>query len=133
MFYLNSKVYILMKNNVIRQIFLITSCQLSLSKQIMQMLKLQPFIFPCCAVMPHLFIAFVFPSSNTVGIGFQTLDRITDHTNKFYKQKLNGDNNPLTINNFTQTIQIYDADINIAVNMERQGIRKCPCISRTCR
>ena len=83
--------------------------------------------------MPHLFIAFVFPSSNTVGIGFQTLDRITDHTNKFYKEKLNGDNNPLTINNFPQTIQIYDADINIAVNMEKQGIRKCPCISHTCR
>ena len=29
----------------------------------------------------------------------QTLDRITDHANKFYKEKLHGDNNPLAINN----------------------------------
>ena len=49
------------------------SCQLSPSKQIMQMLKLQPFIFPCYAVVPHLFIAFVFPSSNIVGIGIHRL------------------------------------------------------------
>ena len=40
--------------------FLINSCQLSPSKQIMQMLKLQPLIFPCYAVVPHLFIAFFF-------------------------------------------------------------------------
>ena len=43
------------------------------SKQIMQMLKLQPFIFPCYAVVPHLFIAFVFPLSNIVGIGIHRL------------------------------------------------------------
>ena len=49
------------------------SCQLSPSKQIMQMLKLQPFIFPCYAVVPHLFIAFVFPLSNIVGIGIHRL------------------------------------------------------------
>ena len=73
MFYLNSKVYILMKSNMTRQIFLINSCQLSPSKQIMQMLKLQPFIFPCYAVVPHLFIAFVFPLSNIVGIGIRRL------------------------------------------------------------
>ena len=36
--------------------------QLSPLKQIMQMLKLQPFIFPCYTVVPHLFIAFVFQS-----------------------------------------------------------------------
>ena len=53
--------------------FLINSCQLSPSKQIMQMLKLQPFIFPCYAVVPHLFIAFVFPLSNIVGIGIHRL------------------------------------------------------------
>ena len=46
----------------------------------------------------------------------QTLDRITDHANKFYKGKLNGDNHPLTINNFLRTLQIYVADINIALN-----------------
>ena len=51
----------------------------------------------------------------------QTLDRITDHANKFYKEKFNGDNNPLTINNFPRTLQIYDADINIAFNLEKQG------------
>ena len=52
----------------------------------------------------------------------QALDRITDHANKFYKEKLNGDNHPLTINNFPRTLQIYDADINIAFNLEKQGI-----------
>ena len=50
----------------------------------------------------------------------QTLDRITDHANKFYKEKLNGNNHPLTINNFPRTLQIYDADINIAFNLEKQ-------------
>ena len=49
-------------------IFLINSCQLTPSKQIMQMLKLQPFIFTCYDVVPHLFITFVFPLSNIVGI-----------------------------------------------------------------
>ena len=96
------------------------SCQLSPSKQIMQMLKLQPFIFPCYAVVPHLFIAFVFPLSNIVGIGIHRLDRITDHANKFCKEKLNGDNHPLTINNFPQTLQIYQADINTAFNLKKQ-------------
>ena len=52
------------------------SSQLSPSKQIMQMLKLQPFIFPCYAVVPHLFIAFVFLLSNIVGIGIYTLPMI---------------------------------------------------------
>ena len=51
----------------------------------------------------------------------QTLNRITDHANKFYKEKLNGNNHPLTINNFPRTLQIYDADINIAFNLEKQG------------
>ena len=55
----------------------------------------------------------------------QTLDRITDHANKFYKEKLNGNNHPLTINNFPRTLQIYDADINIAFNLEKQGIPCC--------
>ena len=50
----------------------------------------------------------------------QTLGRITDHANKFYKEKLNGDTHPLTINNFPRTLQIYDADINIAFNLEKQ-------------
>ena len=45
------------------------------------------------------------------------------HANKFYKEKLNGNNNPLTINNFPSTaLQVYDADINIAFNLEKQGV-----------
>ena len=70
--------------------------------------------------MLHLFIAFVFPLSNIVGIGIHRLDRITDHANKFCKEKLNGDNHPLTINNFPQTLQIYQADINTAFNLKKQ-------------
>ena len=46
----------------------------------------------------------------------QTLNRITDHAIKFYNKKLNGDNNALTINNFPRILQIYYADINIALN-----------------
>ena len=38
------------------------------------------------------------------------------------QRKLSGDNYPLTINNFQSTLQIYDADINIAFNLEKQGI-----------
>ena len=89
----------------------------------MQMLKLQPFIFP---VVPHLFTAFFFSIIKYHGYwNSQTLGRITDHANKFYKEKLNGDNHPLTINNFPRALQIYDADINIAFNLEKQGILCC--------
>ena len=55
----------------------------------------------------------------------QTLDRITDHANKFFKEKVNGDNHPLAINNFPRTLQIYEADINIASNLKKQGILCC--------
>ena len=55
----------------------------------------------------------------------QTLDRITDHANKLYREKLYGDNHGLTSNNFPKTLQIYDADINIAFNLEKQGILCC--------
>ncbi|RMX39560.1 hypothetical protein pdam_00006107 [Pocillopora damicornis] len=82
-----------------------TICQLTPSKQIMQMLKLQPFIFTCYDVVPHLFITFVFPLSNI------TLDRITDHANKFYKEKLSGNNHPLTINNFPRTLHMKQISI----------------------
>ena len=94
-------------------------------KQIIQMLKLQTFIFPCYAVVLHLFLTIVIPSSNVVGIGIQTLEESLDHANNIYKGKLNGDNHPLTINNFPRTLQIYDADINIAFNLEKQGILCC--------
>ena len=49
----------------------------------------------------------------------------TDHANKFYKEKLNGDNHPLTINNLPRTLQIYDADIDTTFNLEKQGILYC--------
>ena len=55
----------------------------------------------------------------------QTLEESLDHANNIYKGKLNGDNHPLTINNFPRTLQIYDADINIAFNLEKQGILCC--------
>ena len=55
-----------------------------------------------------------------MGIGIHRLDRITDHANKFCKEKLNGDNHPLTINNFPQTLQIHEADINTAFNLKKQ-------------
>ena len=41
----------------------------------------------------------------------------TNHANKFYKEKPNGNNHTLTINNFPRTLQIYDADIHIAFNL----------------
>ena len=49
----------------------------------------------------------------------------TNHANKFYKEKLNGVNHLLTINNFPRTLQIYDADINIAFNLEKKEILCC--------
>ncbi|RMX41110.1 hypothetical protein pdam_00003311 [Pocillopora damicornis] len=79
-------------------------------KQIMQILKLQLFISPCYAVVPHLFKAFVFPSSNI------TLNRITDHANKFYKEKLNGNNHPLTIKNF----QIFPHPLQSLVDIVKE-------------
>ena len=43
----------------------------------------------------------------------QTLNRISDHANKFYKEKLNGDNHPLTINNFPRKYIKYTTQILI--------------------
>ena len=37
------------------------------------------------------------------------------------QRKTHGDNHPPTINNFPKALQIYDADINIAFNLEKQG------------
>ena len=107
-----------MKNNVIWQIFLINSCQLSPSKQIMQQIMLCS-----CATS---FYSICFSIIKYCGYwNSQTLDRITDHANKLYREKLYGDNHRLTINNFPKTLQIYDADINIAFNLEKQGIQWC--------
>ena len=69
------------------------------------------------------FIAFVFLLSNIVGIGIHRLDRITDHACKqVLQRKLNGNNHPLTMNNFPWTLQIYEADIDTAFNLKKQGI-----------
>ena len=78
---------------------------------------------PCCA---SSFCSICFSIIKYCGYwNSQTLDRITDHANKFYKEKLNGNNHPLTINNFPRTLQIYEADINIASNLKKQGILCC--------
>ena len=55
----------------------------------------------------------------------QTPGKITDNANKFSKEKLNCDNHRLSINNFPRTLQIYAADIDIAFNLEKQGILCC--------
>ena len=44
-------------------------------------------------------------------------------------QIIAGDNHPLTINNFPRTLQICDSDINIASNLEKQGILCCTSLS----
>ena len=126
MFYLNSKVYMFMKNNVIWQILLINICQLSPLEANHADAEITTIHIPllcCCATS---FYSICFSIIKYCGYwNSQTLDRITDHANKFYKEKLNGNNHPLTINNFPRTLQIYDADINIAFNLEKQGILCC--------
>ena len=75
----------------------------------------------CCATS---FYSICFSTGKYCGYwSSQNLDRIIDHADKFYKEKLNGDNHSLTINSFPRTLQIYDADINIAFNLEKQGIQ----------
>ena len=77
----------------------------------------------CCCATPFYSICF----SIIKYCGYrnsQTLGRITDHANKFYKEKLYDNNHPLTINNFPRTLQIYDIDINIAF-LEKQGTLCC--------
>ena len=126
MFYLNSKVYILMKNNVIWQIFLINSCQLSpleANHADAESTTIHIPLLCCCATS---FYSICFSIIKYCGYwNSQTLDRITDHANKFYKEKLDGDNHLLTINNFPRTLQIYDADIKNVFNLEKQGIICC--------
>ena len=55
----------------------------------------------------------------------QTLEAIIDHASMFYREKLYPINPHLTINDFPSTLQIYDADISIAFNLEKQGILSC--------
>ena len=47
----------------------------------------------------------------------------------FYTEKLYANNQQLTINDFPCTVQIYDADISIAFNLEKQGILCCTSLA----
>ena len=99
--------------------------QLSPSKQIMQMLKLQPFIFTCYDVVPHLFITFVFPLSNIVGIRIHRhwIESLTMQTS-FTKKNLVAIKPSTDYQQFPKDTS-YEADINIAFNLEKQGILWC--------
>ena len=121
MFYLNSKVYILMKNNMKWHIsdWQLSAVPLKANHADAEITTIHIPLLCCCATS---FYSICFSIIKYCGYwNSQTLDRITDHANKFYKEKLNGNNHPLTINNFPRTLQIYDADINIAFNLEKQG------------
>ena len=87
MFYLNSKVYMLMKNNVIWQILLINICQLSSLEANHADAEITTIHIPllcCCATS---FYSICFSIIKYCGYwNSQTLDRITDHANKFYKE-----------------------------------------------
>ena len=87
MFYLNSKVYMLMKNNVIWQILLINIRQLSPLEANHADAEITTIHIPllcCCATS---FYSICFSIIKYCGYwNSQTLDRITDHANKFYKE-----------------------------------------------
>ena len=87
MFYLNSKVYMLMKNNVIWQILLINIYQLSPLEANHADAEITTIHIPllcCCATS---FYSICFSIIKYCGYwNSQTLDRITDHANKFYKE-----------------------------------------------
>ena len=59
----------------------------------------------------------------------QTLEAIIDHASMFYREKLYPMNEHLTINDFPSTLQIYDADISVAFNLEKQGILSCTSLT----
>lgn len=59
----------------------------------------------------------------------QTLEAIIDHASMFYREKLYPINQHLTINDFPSTLQIYDADISIALNLEKQGVLSCTSLT----
>ncbi|XP_015764283.1 PREDICTED: uncharacterized protein LOC107343234 [Acropora digitifera] len=55
----------------------------------------------------------------------QTREAIIDHASMFYREKLYPIDQHLTINDFPSKIQIYDADISVTFNLEKQGILSC--------
>ena len=56
-----------------------------------------------------------------------TLDSISDHGNTFYTRSLNKE--CLTINDLPASLKIYDADISVAYNLQKQS--KLCCTSET--
>ena len=117
MFYLNSKVYILMKNNVIWHISdqQLSAVPLEANHADAEITTIH---IPCCA---SSFCSICFSIIKYCGYwNSQTLDRITDYANKCYKEKLM----VITIHwllTISQGLQIYDANISGAFNLEKQG------------
>ena len=75
----------------------------------------------CCAIS---FYSICFSIIKYCGYwNSQTLDRtLTMQTSLTKENSMAGNNHSLTINNFPRILQICDADINIAFNLEKQGI-----------
>ena len=117
MFYLNSKVYILMKNNVIWHISdqQLSAVPLGANHADAEITTIH---IPCCA---SSFCSICFSIIKYCGYwNSKTLDRITHHANKCYKEKLM----VITIHwllTISQGLQIYDANISSAFNLEKQG------------
>ena len=117
MFYLNSKVYILMKNNVIWHISdqQLSAVPLEANHADAEITTIH---IPCCA---SSFCSICFSIIKYCGYwNSQTLDRITYHANKCYKEKLM----VITIHwllTISHGLQIYDANISSAFNLEKQG------------
>ena len=111
------------------QKFLITNRPSPMKQAVIQMLELWTERFLWNGVVPYLFIAF-FSTIKSCGYwNAQTLKAIIDHASMFYREKLYPINQHLTINDFPSTQQIYDADISIAFNLEKQGILFCTCLT----
>ena len=87
MFYLNSKVYMLMKNNVIWQILLINIYQLSPLEANHADAEITTINIPLLCCYATSFYSTCFSIIKYCEYwNSQTLDRITDHANKFYKE-----------------------------------------------
>ena len=117
--------YILMKNNVIWPISdqQLSAVSLKANPADAEITTIHIPLLCCCVTS---FYSICFSIIKYCGYwNSQTLGRITEHANKFYIEKLNGDSHPLTINNFSRTLQLYDADIDIALNLEKKGILCC--------
>ena len=120
MFYLNSKVYILMKNNVIWHISdqKLSAVPLEANHADAEITTIHIPLLCCCATS---FYSICFSIIKYCGYwNSQTLDRITYHANKCYKEKLM----VITIHwllTISQGLQIYDANISSAFNLEKQG------------